>query len=165
MSKSSKAAARLNTISKVLGDRPAYNNKYCIDRCNRTWKISQKHTGSILDGVNHEAHIPYWTSYFIELPGLRFTGAEEVVVRELGREKPTLLEELLRLSVQDGDLIRDEHNGLLWIVKVSEYGLSLDGYDDNHWLPSRSLGVLGFGELVRLSTKEQRDARRREHRT
>lgn len=132
-----------------------------IDSLNRVWKISQKHSGCELRGDNTDAVIPYWTSYFVSLPGLR------VIEKDPGlawkKESPTLLEELLRLSVKHEDLLKDERFGLLWVAKVSEYGLSLDGYNDNHWMPQQSLGVLSFGQLTKLSTEAQRKARKLEH--
>ncbi|MEM8831076.1 MAG: hypothetical protein AAGE96_17220, partial [Cyanobacteria bacterium P01_G01_bin.19] len=63
----------------------------------------------------------------------------------------------LRLSVKNGDLIRDKANGLLWCVRVNENGISLDGYDDNHSMPTCSLGILSFGKLTKLSSQEQRN--------
>jgi len=62
----------------------------------------------------------------------------------------------MRLSSKHGDLVRDEANGLLWTVRVSEYGISLEGYDDNHWMPNKGLGVLSFGLIEHLSTAQQR---------
>lgn len=150
-----------NSIASVVGGRRDLDGKLCIDGLNRVWKIAQNHSGCILKGENTEAVIPYWTCYFISLPNLR------VIERSPGlgwkEDKPTLLEELLRLSVKADDLLQDQRFGLLWIARVSEYGLSLEGYNDNHWIPMQSLGVLGFGTLTKLSTEEQRQSRKSEH--
>lgn len=151
-----------NSIASIVGDKASLDGKLCVDALNRVWKIVQKHSGCALNGENVEAHIPYWTCYFISLPGLK------VIERDPGlslkeQNEPTLLEELLRLSVKTGDLLKDEKYGLLWIVKVSEYGLSLEGYNDNHWMPQKGLGVLSFGRLDRLSTETQRQTRKTEY--
>lgn len=157
----SNATKLKNSIASVVGGRRDLDGKLCIDNLNRVWKISQKHSGCELKGDNTDAVIPYWTSYFVSLPGLR------VIEKDPGwgwkKESPTLLEELLRLSVKHEDLLKDERFGLLWVAKVSEYGLSLDGYNDNHWMPQQSLGVLSFGQLTKLSTEAQRKARKLEH--
>lgn len=151
------------SIASIVGGKQDLDGKLCIDDLNRVWKISQKHSGCSLNGDNVEACIPYWTCYFISLPGLK------VIERDPGLgarkdDQPTLLEELLRLSVKNGDLLKDSRYRLLWVVKVSEYGLSLEGYDDNHWMPQKGLGVLSFGTLEKLSTEAQRQARKTEHR-
>ena len=149
----------IKSIASIVGDDRKLHGKTCIDECNREWIISHKHSGCYLTGRNTEAFIPYWTCYYIELPGLRLgrnTG------QSIKYQKPSLLEELLRHSAQHEDLFRDETQGLLWTSEVSEFGLSLRGYDDNHWLPVASLWVLSFGKLTKLSTKAQRQARKLE---
>ena len=139
-----------NSIASVVGGRLELDGKLCIDSLNRVWRITQKHSGCELNGENIEAIIPYWTSYFISLPGLRVVDRDEGFVRS--SERPTILEELLRLSVRSGDIVTDSRYGLRWVVRVSEYGLSLDGYDDNHSMPQKGLGVLSFGKFEKLET-------------
>ena len=152
---------QVTSIASIVGDRHRLDGRTCVDANNRHWEITHRHSGCILKGKNNQGLIPYWTCYYVELPGLRliegttdYTGMIDPV--------PTLLEELLRLSAKDGDLFRDTGQGLLWVSRVSKCGLSLEGYDDNHWLPMKSLSVLGFGKLTKLSSKQQRDARKLE---
>lgn len=155
------AIERKDSIAAVVGGRPELDGALCVDSLNRVWKIIRQHSGCELKGSKHPAVIPYWTCYFIALPELRVIGRDPGL--SWHKESPTLLEELLRLSVTAGDLLKDQSFGLLWIVRVSEYGLSLEGYNDNHWMPQESLGVLGFGTLTRLSTEAQRKSRKLEH--
>ena len=149
-----------DSIASIVGGRYDFDGKSCVDSLNREWRIHRKHSGCSLEGRNVEAFIPYWTCYFISLPGLKVIDGPWAKSRL--EDKPTLLEELLRLSAKNGDLVRDQEFELLWIVKVSEYGLSLEGYDDNHSMPQKGLGVLSFGRLERLSSETQRAARKLE---
>lgn len=150
----------VTTIASVVGGQPALHEKLCIDSNNRLWTIIQRHSGCILRGKNTEIEIPYWTCYAIELKGLKlFNGDYQGKGPKLAA-KPSLLEELLRLSAKDKDIIQDEQHGLLWGVKVSEHGLELQGFDDNHWLPMKSLGGLSFGELTRIRTGAEWNKRR-----
>lgn len=149
---------KVKSIASIVGDDGSLDGKFCIDDKNRIWNIKTRHSGCILEGNNTDAVIPYWTCYYIELPGLKVMPEFELL--PWAEDKPTLLEELLRLSVKKGDLIRDENNGLLWCVRVNENGISLEGYDANHSMPTCSLGILSFGKLTRLSTQEQRNNRK-----
>jgi hypothetical protein len=147
-----------NSIAAIVGGRSSLDGKRCVDALNREWEIHTRHSGCDLEGKNVEAQIPYWTCYFIALDGLRLI--ENPWAKSRIDERPTLLEELLRLSAQHGDLFRDEKFGLLWLANVSEFGLSLTGYDDNHSMPQQGLGILSFGRLDRLSSQTQRDVRK-----
>lgn len=48
-----------------------------------------------------------------------------------------------------------------WAVNISEYGLSLQNYDDNGYMPNSSLGYISFGRLTKLSSKVEREAKRK----
>ena len=150
----------VTSIASIVGDDRSLDGKSCVDACNREWIIHPKHSGCSLSGKNTEAFIPYWTCYYIELPGLRL-GKQDYRAGTT-YESPSLLEELLRHATKDGDLFRDTTQGLLWVAHISEYGLQLNGYDDNHWLPMKSLSILSFGALTKLSSKAQRQARKLE---
>jgi len=151
----------VTSIASIVGGRRRFDGQRCVDACNREWKIHQKHSGCSLEGKNTSAFIPYWTCYYIELPGLKMGKYDPA--KGTKHESPTLLEELLRHSATHGDLFRDTTQGLLWIARVSEFGLSLEGYDDNHSMPMQSLGCLSFGILDKLNSEAQRKASKVEY--
>lgn len=134
----------------VGGDFPETNKKHCIDKFNRIWHIKHRHSGAILTGVNHKAVIPYWTSYFVSLPELKLINLDDSKNIKIIPELPTLLSEIKRLKLSHDNIVKDRQHNLLWVIRFSsEDGLiSLDGYNDNHWLPASSLDILSFGGLI-----------------
>lgn len=141
------------TIAQCLAaerqkERSSIEGRLCKDGLDRVWKISERHSGFILKGKNTEAQIPYWTSYFLVLPNLELLPESSLGALSWKPQQPTLLEELLRLSVKRGDIVEDSQHWIKWVCKVGEYGLSLERYDDNGFIPQCSLGVLSLGHLI-----------------
>lgn len=146
------------SIAKCLSferqrEKESLEGRFCKDGLNRVWKISERHSGFILKGKNTEAQIPYWTSYFLTLPDLQLLPKSNLGAYSWKPQKPTLLEELLRLSVKHRDIVEDTQHWVKWECKVSEYGLSLERYDENGFIPQCSLGVLSLGHLVMYRRK------------
>lgn len=149
-------------VAQIVGDDYSLNGKLCIDDKNRVWEIKSRHSGCSLHGINTDAVIPYWTCYFLILPGLNLIETNPLLPLEI--IEPTILDELMRLSLKNKDLIKDE-SGRRWLVKISEYGIQLNNYEDseNGVLPNCSLGFLSLGKLTKLSSENQRKARRTEY--
>jgi hypothetical protein len=139
-----------NTIAEVLGEQIEYRSGggYCIDRYSRCYKATCNHSGFILDGINTDVYIPYWTSYKISIPDLQ-------VIKDPDPYKsitPCVQEytvdyHLQKIGIIHKMLVKDRAN-IVWQVFVYDDGhYELHNYFDNGWLHSRTCELISLGYI------------------
>lgn len=144
-----------STIARALAPIVKYGTEAdVIDAMDRVWHVITNHSGFILNGLNHPAHIPYWSSYFLDLPGLRqYEGPLPVAKIE-----PRTIAEVITAG---GEGIYQDAAGIDWYATLctQSVGFELEMCRDNGWLPWKSCGVLWLPGFELRQTKAQMEAR------
>lgn len=131
-----------------------------IDDFNRVWSVETKHSGFILNGINHEGHIPYWSSYKLNLPNLRlFEVVDPADLPDPIKESNTVQEVIDQCIEADGYHFVDNAN-MLWEAKKCEYTSGHEIHDlyDNAWLPWVTCKVISIPGFRLIQTKAQVEA-------
>lgn len=158
-------AAHKPTIADQLTGVVKYNTTAnVIDDFNRVWSVTTKHSGFILNGLNHKGHIPYWSSYKLNLPNLRlFDGSD---YPEPIAERQTLQQVIEAVGDANEARFVDDA-GIVWEAGSSDYteGYQIENIYDNDWLPWVTCGVIWLPGFKLLRTREQSKAIKKEFST
>ena len=144
------------TIVDILSPIVRYGSEAdVIDALDRVWHVITNHSGFILNGRNHEAHIPYWSSYTLSLPKLRLFDSASM---PLPKPEASTISDVI-LTCGEGRYIDDA--GIVWAAKLctQSEGYELEECADNAWLPWKSCKVLSLPGFRLLQTEEQVKAR------
>lgn len=140
------------TIAETLAPIVKYGTEAnVIDAFNRVWHVVTNHSGFILNGVNHEGHIPYWSSYFLSLPGVRLFVGD---THPEPRREPITISDVIEAH---GAGFYVDSQGIEWLAKlcVHSEGYELEQCADNAWLPWSGCKVLSLPGFQFMHSEQQ----------